>query len=53
MKVGCLLSPWDAPSLYGPPLQGAQTGPCALQALSFTGLLPACVPRLFFLISAP
>lgn len=26
---------------------------CALQALSFTGLPPACVPRMLLLISAP
>ena len=35
--------PGGAPGLYGPPLQDVQTGPCALQAWSFTGLLSASV----------
>lgn len=40
---GCPPSSWGAPGPYRPPLQGAQTGPCPLQALFFTQVLPASV----------
>lgn len=43
LEAGCPHSSWSTPGLYGPPLHGAQTDPCALQVLSFIGLLPASV----------
>lgn len=42
LLLGVLLAP------MGPPLQDVQTGPCALQAWSFTGLLSASVFPGFF-----
>lgn len=36
-----------------PPSAGCPDRSCALQALSFTDLPPACVPRMLLLISAP
>ena len=42
LLLGVLLAP------TGPPLQDVQTGPCALQAWSFTGLLSASVFPGFF-----
>lgn len=43
LEAGCPSSSWGAPGLSRPLRQGAQTGPCALQAVSFTGLPPASV----------
>lgn len=43
MEAGRSPSSWGSPGLYGPPSADVQTGPCALQAWSFTSLLPASV----------